>query len=133
MAGDAAASSNAQLQAEVDRLLPELTRAEKVALVTGRGMWGCSGVRRLGLAPLVLSDGPHGCRRPSTRGQDGAMLAPCESALGATFDPGVPSSHYYLRSVSRTSRPFSFPDSRDLLEVLGGLSLAERETPGRIP
>ncbi len=29
--------------------------------------------------------------------------------------------------------PFSFPDSRDLLEVLGGLSLAEREPPGRIP
>ena len=36
--------------------------------------------------------------------------------------------------------PYSFPDSRDLLEVLGGLSLAERETPredplgsGRIP
>ncbi len=32
--------------------------------------------------------------------------------------------------------PFSFPDSRDLLEVLGGLSSAEREDPlgsGRIP
>ena len=32
------------------------------------------------------------------------------------------SSHCYLRSSSRTSRTFSFPDSRDPLEVLGGLS-----------
>ena len=29
--------------------------------------------------------------------------------------------------------PFSFPDSRDLLEVLGGLSLAEREAPREDP
>ena len=30
----------------------------------------------------------------------------------------VPSSHYYLGSVSWTSRTFYFPDSRYLLEVL---------------
>ena len=30
----------------------------------------------------------------------------------------VPCSHYYLRSLSWTSRIFHFPDSRDLLEVL---------------
>ena len=41
-----------------------------------------------------------------------------------------PSSHYYLRSLCWTSRIFSFPDSRDLLEVLGGLVLAEREGGG---
>ena len=34
----------------------------------------------------------------------------------------VPSSHYYLGSLSWTSRTFSFPDSRDLREVLGGLN-----------
>ena len=46
----------------------------------------------------------------------------------------VPSSHYSLRSLSRTSRAFYFPDSRDLLEVLRGLlAERERETPGRIP
>ena len=40
------------------------------------------------------------------------------------IDLGIlyPSSHYYLRSLSWTSRTFYFPDSRDLLEVLGGLS-----------
>ncbi len=30
----------------------------------------------------------------------------------------LPSSHYYLGSLSRTSRTFYFLDSRDLLEVL---------------
>ncbi len=40
----------------------------------------------------------------------------------------LPSSHYYLRSLSRTSRAFYFPDSWDLLEVLGGLAW-QRERP----
>ncbi len=40
----------------------------------------------------------------------------------------LPSSHYYLGSLSRTSRTFYFPDSRDLLEVLGGLPW-QRERP----
>ncbi len=37
-----------------------------------------------------------------------------------TCTVGVPSSHYYLGSLSRTSRTFYFPDSQDLLNVLGG-------------
>ena len=41
----------------------------------------------------------------------------------------IPCSHYYLRSLSWTSRTFYFPDSRDLLEVLGGLS-RQREGGG---
>ena len=39
--------------------------------------------------------------------------------IGDEFE--LPSSHYYLRSLSWTSRTFYFQDSRDLLEVLGGL------------
>ena len=41
----------------------------------------------------------------------------------------LPSSPHYLGSLSWTSRTFYFPDSRDLLEVLGGLSWQR----GRIP
>ena len=40
-----------------------------------------------------------------------------------------PSPSQILGTFSRDLRTFSFPDSRDLLEVLGGLSLAERESP----
>jgi len=35
--------------------------------------------------------------------------------------------------VEQYPGPFSFPDSRDLLEVLRKTSLAEREPQGRIP
>ena len=44
----------------------------------------------------------------------------------------VPSGRYYLGSLSRTSRTFYFSDSRDLLEVLGGLPW-RRESDGRPP
>jgi hypothetical protein len=49
----------------------------------------------------------------------------------SVFSISIPSSHYYLRSLSRTSRTFSFPDSRDPLEVLGGLSW-QRERGGSL-
>ena len=42
----------------------------------------------------------------------------------------LPGSRYSLGSSSWTSRTFSFLDSRDLLEVLGGPSSAEREGGG---
>ncbi len=61
----------------------------------------------------------------------------CKRATEAST--ALPSSHYYSGSSSRTSRIFHFPDSRDLLEVLGGPSW-QRESPredplgsGRIP
>ncbi len=43
------------------------------------------------------------------------------------------SSHYYLGSLSWTSRTFYFPDSRDLLEVLGGLSWQRERERERDP
>ncbi len=43
----------------------------------------------------------------------------------------MPCSRYYLHSLSWTSRTFYFPDSRDLLEVLGGLS-RQRERGGSL-
>ena len=42
----------------------------------------------------------------------------------------VPSSHYYLGSLSWTSRTFYFVDSRDLLEVLRDFLGREREREG---
>ncbi len=51
--------------------------------------------------------------------------------LGRDYEKVVPSSHYYLGSVSWTSRTFYFPDSRDLLEVLGDLLGRERERDPR--
>ena len=66
-----------------EAVLSALTRDEKVALLVGVDMWSTAAVRRLGLRPVVMSDGPAG-----VRGIDGSSSAsfPAPSALGATWD-----------------------------------------------
>jgi beta-glucosidase len=68
---------------ELLRLLDELSAEEKVSLVVGASMWATTAVPRLGLEPVVMSDGPVGVRGP-----DGATSAmfPAPSALAATWD-----------------------------------------------
>lgn len=58
-------------------------------LLSGAGMWESHGVARLGIGPLRFSDGPHGMRGFSTRGDLDCTLAPCETALAATFDEAL--------------------------------------------
>ncbi len=67
---------------------------------------------------------PHfGASRDSTRTEGAGAAARAERPGG-----DLPCSYYYLRSLSWTSRTFYFLDSRDLLEVLRGLSW-QRERP----
>lgn len=71
---------------ELLRLLDELTAEEKVSLVVGASMWATTPVPRLGLEPVVMSDGPVGVRGPD--GGTSAMF-PAPSALAATWDLGL--------------------------------------------
>lgn len=68
---------------ELLRLLDELSTEEKVSLVVGASMWATTAVPRLGLEPVVMSDGPVGVRGPG--GGTSAMF-PAPSALAATWD-----------------------------------------------
>lgn len=68
---------------ELLRLLDELSAEEKVSLVVGASMWATTAVPRLGLEPVVMSDGPVGVRGPG--GGTSAMF-PAPSALAATWD-----------------------------------------------
>ncbi|WP_369372015.1 beta-glucosidase [Promicromonospora sp. Populi] len=68
---------------ELLRLLDELSAEEKVSLVVGAAMWATTAVPRLGLEPVVMSDGPVGVRGPN--GGTSAMF-PAPSALAATWD-----------------------------------------------
>eukprot|EP00439_Symbiodinium_sp_Y106_P021169 s6814_g2.t1 len=72
-----------------DDLLQQLTLEEKVGMVSGVNMWESGGVPRLGLQNLRFSDGPHGARGVGLHGSEGAALAPCLSALAATFNEEV--------------------------------------------
>ena len=46
----------------VEALLSELTLDEKARLTAGIDMWHGSGVERLGIRGLKVSDGPNGAR-----------------------------------------------------------------------
>ncbi len=74
----------------VDGLLAALTRDEKAELVTGRGMWDSRPVERLGIPPLIMTDGPNGARGGGLMGTGTPTACiPAASVLGATWDPDL--------------------------------------------
>ncbi|WP_125775296.1 beta-glucosidase family protein [Antribacter gilvus] len=76
-------SQTATAEPQLLHLLDQLTVEEKAALVVGAGLWSTAPVERIGLEPVVLSDGPVGVR--GTEGGTSAML-PAPSAVSATWD-----------------------------------------------
>lgn len=48
---------------DIEKVLSELTLEEKAGLCSGGDFWHTKGVKRLGIPPLMLTDGPHGLRK----------------------------------------------------------------------
>ncbi|MFD0691196.1 glycoside hydrolase family 3 protein [Actinomadura fibrosa] len=69
--------------------LEKLTLEEKVNLLTGADFWTLHPVPKIGLARLVLSDGPSGIRGTSWDERRTSLLFPCPTALAATWDPAL--------------------------------------------
>ncbi|MFE5293186.1 beta-glucosidase [Isoptericola sp. NPDC056618] len=80
----AVTSTDASTDREIDALVDLLGVEEKAALVVGASMWATRAVARIGLEPVVMSDGPVGVRDPYGRGTSAMLPAP--SALAATWD-----------------------------------------------
>lgn len=74
--------------ARVDGLLAEMTLDEKAALTAGVNMWFGTGVERLGISPLKVSDGPAGVRGERWV-HSTAACTPCATALGSTWSPST--------------------------------------------
>lgn len=53
------------MQEKVDKLLKEMSIAEKALMCCGRDFWYTRGVKRFGLEPYMVTDGPHGLRKQS--------------------------------------------------------------------
>lgn len=78
---------------DIKRLIKELTLEEKAGLCSGEDFWHTKAVERLGLPPVMVSDGPHGLRKIARR-QDRidqsesvkAVCFPTASALACSFD-----------------------------------------------
>ncbi len=53
---------------DVRGVLGQLTLEEKASLCSGQNFWRTKGIARLGIPPLLLTDGPHGLRKQSGTG-----------------------------------------------------------------
>ncbi len=74
----------------VGDLLAALTLDEKCGLVMGYRMWTTRAVDRLGIASMVVSDGPSGVRGRGEMGTSTPTACiPAGSVLGATWDPDL--------------------------------------------
>ena len=62
----------------------DLTTSEAAALTGGSSYWRTAGVERLGIKPLITSDGPNGVR--GERWGDVSLCFPSSTALAATWN-----------------------------------------------
>jgi beta-glucosidase len=81
---------------DIDRLLSELTVAEKASLTSGSAFWYSTAVGRLGIPRIMVSDGPHGLRaQPGDSdhvGLGGSLPATCfptASAIASAWNPDL--------------------------------------------
>jgi beta-glucosidase len=82
----------AKMRSQIAELLAQMTLEEKIALTIGRDFWTTNGVERLGIAPITLTDGPHGVRKAPSGGELGlgnsyaATCFPPAVSLAASWD-----------------------------------------------
>lgn len=74
-------------------IVAKLSRAEKIGLVSGQDFWHAKGLPAHGIAPVMLTDGPHGLRKQAGSadhvGLSDSVPATCfptAVALGSTWD-----------------------------------------------
>ena len=72
-------------EGRIDALLADLTLEEKVSMCDGSGIWHSTGVERLGIPPLKVTDGPNGARGNGVSGATAACF-PVGSGLAATWN-----------------------------------------------
>ncbi|KAJ5578457.1 uncharacterized protein N7459_007421 [Penicillium hispanicum] len=73
-------------EVNVDNLLARLTLDEKISLLAGHSTWRTTGIPRLGIPPLKVSDGPSGARGQVFGDGVPAAFLPSGVSLGATWD-----------------------------------------------
>ncbi len=83
-----------EMKIRAKEITKALTLEEKIGMIHGASLFSTKGVERLGIPPLVMSDGPMGVRqefeankwKTAGHGDDYATYLPCNSALAATWN-----------------------------------------------
>jgi len=77
-------------------LVSQMTKEEKANLCGGQNFWNTNGVERLGLHPVMVTDGPHGLRKQAATadhlGLNESVPATCfppACATACSFDPDL--------------------------------------------
>ena len=81
------------MENQVQQLLRQMTLEEKAVLCAGSDFWHIPGVPRLGVAPAMVSDGPHGLRKQDDKADHlgindsiKAVCFPAGCASACSFD-----------------------------------------------
>lgn len=94
--GSRAGGGHLDLAKEAARLVAEMSLEEKAALTSGLDFWHTKGCERLSLAPMMMTDGPHGLRKQAASadhlGLNESVPATCfptAATLGSSWDPSL--------------------------------------------
>ncbi|MGJ5751194.1 beta-glucosidase [Streptomyces puniciscabiei] len=87
MAGPQPTPADTAREAVVEAALGKLDLDAKARLLAGQDMWTLPALPEIGLASLVMSDGPIGVRGVRWTADDPSVALPSPTALAATWDP----------------------------------------------
>ncbi|MER6733671.1 glycoside hydrolase family 3 protein [Streptomyces puniciscabiei] len=87
MAGPQPTPADTAREAVVEAALGKLDLDAKARLLAGQDMWTLPALPKIGLASLVMSDGPIGVRGVRWTADDPSVALPSPTALAATWDP----------------------------------------------
>ncbi|MFE5297034.1 glycoside hydrolase family 3 protein [Streptomyces sp. NPDC056632] len=87
--GTAVADTNPEREQAVETALAKLDLDAKTRLLAGQDMWSLPALPEIGLASLVMSDGPIGVRGVRWTADDPSVALPSPTALAAAWDPAL--------------------------------------------
>jgi beta-glucosidase len=95
--------TSSRTDAQISELIDQLTTVELAGLLGGSDVWHTTGVERLGIPRLRVTDGPAGARGTSFTGPASANV-PCGTALAATWDPALVERIGHLLGIEARSK-----------------------------